>query len=291
MPLKKLKKRDHEENKKFLKAIGCIAVGTIAGIITYYVCLFTHFDIFGWNFGLVLSPLAAGYVETYFANKYLKETTGAVSAFILFIITVVWGFFLSNPTLGFNVITAGSIIIILQAAIPTAINYFLFAMILGIISYASGVFKKITDRVWEIYLEITGKDKPKPNIRQQKKDYFKKIDKIEPSELGLVFLTTSHPPQNIKIKEYKGIYEGRSIVESDQRTELKLRGEELERYLFEILDYAKREAILEIAKELKKDKCNGVIDLEIDYEIMGFQGSDKILQLSITGTGVIIETE
>ena len=82
--------KDEEERKKFLKEIGCIALGTIVGIVTYVVCLYTNFAIFGWNFGLVLSPLAAGYAESIVAKKYLHESTGAVSAFILFIITKIY---------------------------------------------------------------------------------------------------------------------------------------------------------------------------------------------------------
>ena len=108
--------KNKEGRKKFLIEIACIAFGTIVGIATYVLCLYTNFAIFGWNFGLVLSPLFAGYAESFVAKRYLHESTGAVSAFILFIITVIYGFIIANPTLGFNVITAGSIVIIIQAA-------------------------------------------------------------------------------------------------------------------------------------------------------------------------------
>ena len=115
--------KDEEERKVFLKELGCIDIGIIVGIVTYVICLYTHFDIYGWNFGLVLSPLFAGYAESLAAKRYLEESTGAISAFILFIDTTFYSFILKNPTLGFNIITAGAIIVILQAAFPTAINY------------------------------------------------------------------------------------------------------------------------------------------------------------------------
>ena len=82
--------KDEEERKVFLKELGCIDIGIIVGIVTYVICLYTHFDIYGWNFGLVLSPLFAGYAESLAAKRYLEESTGAISAFILFLITVIY---------------------------------------------------------------------------------------------------------------------------------------------------------------------------------------------------------
>ena len=149
--------KDEEERKVFLKELGCIDIGIIVGIVTYVVCLYTHFDIYGWNFGLVLSPLFAGYAESLAAKRYLEESTGAISAFILFLITVIYGFIIANPTLGFNVITAGSIVIILQAAFPIAVNYFLIATVLAIISHVTGVFKKITNFIWNLHEKIFNK--------------------------------------------------------------------------------------------------------------------------------------
>ncbi|MBP5699310.1 MAG: hypothetical protein J6W71_00465, partial [Methanobrevibacter sp.] len=156
--------KDEEERKVFLKEVACIDFGIIVGIVTYVICLYTHFDIYGWNFGLVLSPLFAGYAESLAAKRYLEESTGAISAFILFLITVVYGFIISNPTLGFNVITAGSIVIILQAAFPIAVNYFLIATVLAIISHVTGVFKKITRFIWNTYEKIF-KRQPKTKER------------------------------------------------------------------------------------------------------------------------------
>jgi len=291
MIINRLKKREEKDKDKFRKEVECITVGTIAGIITYVFCLIIHLDIFGWNLGLAFSPLVAGYVETYFAKKYLNETTGAVSAYVLFIITVIYGFILSNSTLGFNIITVGSIIIILQAAIPTAINYFLIAMFIGIISHSLGIFKKITDVVYGKYLII--------NKRLNKEHYFRR-DEIVPEQfllnkededidnIGILFLTTSRPPTNKEILEYKGIYEGRIVVEYDQIEGIKkkeLRNEDL----LSILRHAKNQAYVNLANSLKKDGCNGIININMIYETLGTSGADNILQIVISGTGVVFD--
>ena len=91
------------------KAILCIALGTAVGLVVYGIFLFFHIDIYGWNLGLIFAPLAAGYAETIIANRMLDENLGAISAFILFIDTTIYSFILKNPTLGFNLITAGII--------------------------------------------------------------------------------------------------------------------------------------------------------------------------------------
>jgi hypothetical protein len=133
--------------KKRIKDISiatfCIVIGALLGIISLFLCYFLNLAIFGFNIGLILSPLIAGYVETILAKKIYKKTTGAVSAFILFSVTVFYGFIYINTGLGFNIITVGSAAIILQAAIPTFVNYFLIVVILGIVSYILGIFKRL----------------------------------------------------------------------------------------------------------------------------------------------------
>ena len=116
------------------KALLCISVGTAVGLIVYGIFLFFHIDIFGWNLGLIFAPLAAGYAETILANRVIGENIGAISAFILFIDTTFYSFILKNPTLGWNLIAAGSILVILQAAFPTLINFILMVVVGGILS-------------------------------------------------------------------------------------------------------------------------------------------------------------
>ena len=286
--------KDKEERKKFLEEIGCIALGTIAGIVTYVVCLYTNFAIFGWNFGLVLSPLAAGYVESIVAKKYLHESTGAVSAFILFIITVIYGFIIANPTLGFNVITAGSIIIIIQAAIPTATNYFLIAMGLGIISHVSGIFKKITTSFENIFFKIF-KREPKlkkgiMNESQINRRYNFYDRELEMNSLGILLLTLEFPPEGLHIVEHKGIYESAHIFAFKQRAEIRSGLEDtLEQDLLISVKLAQDKALLKLIKQLKADGCNGVLNLNSRVETLGANKGENLTQVVMRGTGVILE--
>lgn len=284
--------KNKEKRIKFLKEIGCIAFGTIVGIVTYVVCLYTHFDIFGWNFGLVLSPLLAGYAESQIARTYLKESTGAVSAFILFIITVIYGFIIANPTLGFNVITAGSILIIIQAAIPTATNYFLIAMILGIISHISGVFRKITYYFYNSYLKLFKKEELKGiySEKQINNRYNFYDRELEMNNLGVLLLTLEYPIKGLKIKEQKGIYESRHIFYSKQREEIRSGLENsLEEDLLIGIKLAKDKALLKLIKQLRADNCNGILNLHTNFEALGQKQGENVAQVVIRGTGVVLE--
>ena len=119
--------------KHIRKVFICVAAGTGAGLVVYGIFLYYNIAIYGWNLGLIFAPLIAGYVETLLANRIIGENIGAISAFILFIDTTFYSFILKNPSLGFNIITAGSTIIILQAAFPTLINYILLVVVGGIL--------------------------------------------------------------------------------------------------------------------------------------------------------------
>jgi uncharacterized protein YbjQ (UPF0145 family) len=289
--LKSLQKR--EGQIKFLKEIACIAFGTVIGIATYVVCLYTNFAIFGWNFGLVLAPLFAGYAESFAAKKFVHESTGAISAFILFIITVIYGFIIANPTLGFNVITAGSIVVILQAAFPTAVNYFLIAMGLGIVSHISGVFKKITMFFTGIYEKIFKKTSKVKNHyierhAHTRHDFYDM--ELEMNGLGVLLLTLEYPPEGLSIIERKGIYETRHIFYSDRKEEIQLGLEDiLEEYVLMDARLAKDKALLKLIKKLKADGCNGLLNLDITYDTVGPKKGENINQVIIKGTGVVFE--
>ena len=285
--------KDKDERKKFLIEIGCIALGTIVGIATYVICLYAHFAIFGWNFGLVLSPLFAGYAESKAARMYLKESTGAVSAFILFIITVVYGFIIANPTLGFNIITAGSIVIIIQAAIPTATNYFLIVMGLGIISHVSGIFKKITNFFWSSYEKIFRKEPKLKKIYNEKQinTRYNFYDKeLEMNDLGVLLLTLEYPPEGLKIVEHKGMYESRHIFAFKQREEIKKSLENsLEEDLLINVKLAQDKALLKLIKKLRTDGCNGILNLHTTFETLGANKGENLSQVVMRGTGVLLE--
>lgn len=304
--LKKIKRRlnnltiskrlKNEEGKEtFLKELGCIALGTIVGIATYVACLYANLAIFGWNIGLALSPLAAGYAESLAAKRYLKESTGAVSAFILFIITVIYGFIIANPTLGFNVITAGSIVVILQAAFPTAVNYFLIAMGLGIISHITGVFKKITNFIWNTYQKIFRKEPKLKEIYNEKQinNRYNFYDRdLEMNDLGILILTVEDSPKGLDILEYKGIYESRHIFSLNQRKEIKSGIEDsLEEDILFNTKLAHDKALLKLIKELRADGCNGILNLNTTFETLGANKGENLSQVAMRGTGIVYKKE
>lgn len=291
--LKNLKNR--EEQKKFLKELACIAIGTIVGIATYVACLYANLAIFGWNIGLAIAPIAAGYAESFLAKRYLHESTGAVSAFILFLITVIYGFIIANPTLGFNIITAGSIVIIFQAAFPTAVNYFLIAMGLGIVSHVSGVFKKITGFLTNTYEKIFKKEsrvKKLYNERNLNNRYNFYDSELEMNSLGVLLLTLEYPPEGKKIKEQKGIYETRHLFSEKQKKIVKSGLEDsLEEKLLISARLARDKALLKLIKELKADGCNGLLNMNIIYDTLGPKSGENRVQIVIKGTGVVFEEE
>lgn len=276
--------------RKTLTAIGCIILGTLSGIFTYIFFLFFNIAIFGWNLGLIFAPLIAGYVETYFALRWLHESIGAISAFILFIVTAVYGFIIANPTLGVNFITFGSVLVIVQAALPTLINYILLVVILGIVSYFLGIFKKITDYVYyslrKFYFHKIKKESLP--IKISKKTFINDHKNcLRLNNRGFYFITTNNPV-NGKIEKYLGLYVGSSAFQRRiKMVSVDFKKEEKE--MLNRLKIAKFQALNNLADLVEKDGGNGVIDLKIEYELVDM-GQGKY-QVIAHGTAVVIKKE
>lgn len=290
--MKKIKSISKKELVDYLKSIGCISLGTIVGVLCYYFCLYIKLAIFGWNLGLLISPIVAGYVETYFAKKYLKETTGAVSAFILFLVTVIYGFILSNPNLGHNLITLGTTGIIIQAAFPTFSNYFLIVIFISLISYVIGFIESTNHFIKEtynkIYYNLVGK---MPINIKSKKEYTKEIEnnkEIDINNLGILFLT-SHKIPGKKILKYKGVYEAKNSLKYDENENIKLKNyEDRKQTLLKNIEDTKVKTLIELSEKLKKDKCNGILEVDIQYNTIRKDKTNLIIQISISGTGIIL---
>ena len=188
---------NHEKRKYIQEVIFCISLATLTGLVVYQAFLYFNIAIFGWNLGLIFAPLTAGYVETYIANKLIGEDIGAISAFILFAYTTFYSFILKNPTLGFNLITIGSIAVILQAAFPTLINYLIFTVGAGVVLYFLGICKKINGFVSGQFKKFRCKYFHKePTITEEvEKDYH--FDEVKSNELinslDFYFLTSTDP--------------------------------------------------------------------------------------------------
>ncbi|WP_407414097.1 hypothetical protein [Methanobrevibacter sp.] len=272
-------KIDKERIANSQKAFNSIVVGTAAGVITYYVFLYYNIAIFGWNLGLIFAPLVAGYVETILAQRLIGESIGAISAFILFLVTVVYGFIIANPTLGYNIITFGSIIIIIQAAIPTFINYFGIVVIISMLSYLTGFFKKLTDTIDNYIRKLFGKEEKQEEIIEPFDDAGsnKKINSLD-----FVFMTNNNP----KIEyDNLGYFYSTAILERNTHL-LHLSPENVEKKHLNELKEGKDACLIRLSEEIKKAGGNGVIDLEINYILNGLGGS--CFQIIASGMGIKI---
>lgn len=262
-----------------------IVLGTLSGLITYALFLYFHIDIFGWNLGLIFAPLVAGYVETIIARKIIGESIGAISAFILFIVTVIYGFILANPTLGMNFITFGSIIVILQAALPTLINYFFLVVIISIISYSLGIFKKITDYTYlnikRFYYHTILKE-PMPVEVKVNEFYNEQKNNLKINNLDFYFFSMSNPLDK-KIEKYLGPHES-SVVFEKENNLISSEKEEEERELLIKFKKAKDQALINLCETIKADGGNGVLELSFEYEVIGL--SDDLYQITAMGVGV-----
>ena len=107
--------------------------------------------------------------------------------------------------------------------------------------------------------------------------------------MGVLLLSTSDAPDNFKINEYKGIYQGNTIIKANQLIWLESEKEGIEDYYISILQHAKNQALVQLIENLKNDGCNGVIDITPSYNSLGTEGSGNVLQVSVAGTGVVLE--
>jgi len=261
-----------------------ISIGTLIGLISLFLFYLFNLAIFGFNIGLIFSPLIAGYTETYLAKKIHGKTTGAVSAFILFATTVFYGFIYTNPGLGLNLITAGTTVVILQAAFPILINYFLIIVVLGTISYILGIFKYLLDKIHIILRKLYFKILRKEYVKETSEiDYDRKIEKIDINKLGILFLSTNSILHK-NVIEFKGIYEGKILIQN-QNSLIDKKSVDNGELLLKNLRKARQQALVNLANKVKKENCDAILDLTIEFDTIGGLTEDNI-HIVARGTGV-----
>ena len=273
--------------KEIVRAIFCISVGTAAGLIVYGIFLFFHIDIFGWNLGLIFAPLAAGYVETILANQIIGENLGAISAFILFIDTTFYSFILKNPTLGWNIITAGSILVILQAAFPTVINFIILVVIGGILSNFVKTIKKyerkIKNRIQnQQFFKWESKD---VEIESEALPVYDELESNLMINNAKFYFITS-PSMKDKKYEIIKLFHSEVIVEKNKKI-INSEPEKAEYLQLIRIKDGKDECLIKLLSKIKNAGGNGVLDLSINYSLIGFSGEN--IQITAMGIGVLIE--
>lgn len=275
-----MKIKDKEIDLKYIgKALCCIGLGTGAGMIVYGLFLYFNIAIFGWNLGLIFAPLAAGYVETIVANRFLGKNLGAISAFILFIYTTFYSFILKNPTLGMNIITAGSIIVILQSAFPTLVNYLLLVVIGGLASTIVWALKKIITPLKKAKSHIRWET---PEIEPEEQVFYFDEDESNKKLNSLDFLFLTNTDIHDMSHELLGIYQSEIIIEN--KDTISVKREEIENKRLVTLKEGKDECLIKLANRIKSDGGNGILDLHIQYGLIGFAGDN--IHITAIGMGI-----
>ena len=281
-------KRNEAEIKRVRQAILCITIGTVAGLVVYQIFLYLKLAVFGWNLGLAVAPVVAGYVETYLANKLVGEGVGAISAFILFAYTTFYSFILKNTTLGINLITIGSLAVILQAAFPTAVNYILFTVGLGSVLYIIGFFKKITSAVYNgikkfIFKYILKKpiDETDDKINY---DFDEERSNKILNNLDFYFITSTDIPESgmINLGQFNS-----TVIVDKALMPTPPDAEAFEKETLYNLKTGKDKCLLKLVENIKYAGGNGVIDLDIQYSLIGL-GGDRY-QVTAFGMGILLE--
>lgn len=280
--------REREVKIAYIReAILCITCGTVVGLVVYQLFLYFKIAIFGWNLGLIFAPLIAGYAETLLANKIIGESIGAISAFILFAYTTFYSFILKNPSLGFNVITIGSIAVILQAAFPTTVNYIITVVGLGTLSYFLGIFKRITGYLHKkaeyIYYKHIVK-KPQKVVIETIETFDEERSNHVINNLDFYFITSTDTSDKKFIN--LGQFHATVIFEKDKRL-IHTKQEKIELITLNNFKKAKDRCLIKLAKNIRSAGGNGVIDLEIDYGLIGLGGDSY--QITAMGMGVYLE--
>ena len=272
--------------KHIRKVFICVAAGTGAGLVVYGIFLYYNIAIYGWNLGLIFAPLIAGYVETLLANRIIGENIGAISAFILFIDTTFYSFILKNPSLGFNIITAGSTIIILQAAFPTLINYILLVVVGGILASFIKSLKRGTARIKKASLNqrIIMWDGKIPEEPVEIIPYFdENKSNTTLNNLDFYFLTSSD--MRDKKHDIIGINQSEVIIDKDAKL-IKIEPEKIEQHHLVEIKNGKDECLIKLANQIKSQGGNGVLDLTISYGLIGMGGDN--IQITAMGMGIYL---
>lgn len=281
-----MKLKTHEEKLKYAReALLCITVATVVGLVVYQIFLYLKLAIFGWNLGLAVAPLVAGYVETILAKRLIGEDIGAISAFILFAYTTFYSFILKNPTLGLNIITVGSVAVILQAAFPTVVNYLLFTVGLGTILYVVGFFKKITGFVYSKLKGFVYKHILKKTMVVKEEEPKHKFDEARSNEmlnnLDFIFVTSTDVTDRKIIN--LGQFHSTVIIEKVKLKSPRYQ-KEFETETLYNLKKGKDDCLIKLVENIKAAGGNGVIDLDIQYSLIGLGGDSY--QVTAFGMGV-----
>lgn len=231
----------------------------------------------------IVSPLIAGYVEAYIARRKYGRSTGAISALLIFIIINAYSWLFPKDPIVLNLFTLGGLALMIQAAFPILINYILFVVFLGtitwVIGYLGNFLSNMTDKIIRRSSDEkddeTGKE---PGLEGATSDF---LDSLESPISTVPYLSAGNIVKHLGMvvgeavvgeKESKGISK---IISQDKLDEVEM-------------SEARERAIAKLLEEAEKIGGNTVVEVSIDYNsVGGLSGSATIV--TATGTAVLYE--
>jgi len=264
-------------------ALGAIFIGVLVGFLSAVICVRGNLVIFGFNIMFIVSPLIAGYVEAYIARRKYGRSTGAISALLIFIIINAYSWLFPKDPIVLNLFTLGGLALMIQAAFPILINYILFVVFLGtitwVIGYLGNFLSNMTDKIIRRSSDEkddeTGKE---PGLEGATSDF---LDSLESPISTVPYLSAGNIVKHLGMvvgeavvgeKESKGISK---IISQDKLDEVEM-------------SEARERAIAKLLEEAEKIGGNTVVEVSIDYNsVGGLSGSATIV--TATGTAVLYE--
>ncbi len=258
-------------------AIIAILIGTGAGFLSALLSVRWHLVIFGFNIAFIISPLIAGFVETLIARRMYGKSTGAISALLIFIIINAYAWIFPKDPIVLNFFTLGGLALMIQAAFPILINYIIFVVFLGVLTYIIGylgnLLSKAMDKISKRTPESDVEEIPEYSLKNS-------IDNLEVPIVSIPHMDGG------KITQHVGLVTGEAIVKEDSEGISKLT-KKLQ--LGEMnLDEARNTAIIRMLENAKKMGANTVIEVLVDYNSVGGLKGNAII-VTATGTAVIYE--
>ncbi|MGB9937260.1 MAG: YbjQ family protein [Methanobacterium sp.] len=247
-----------------------IIIGTLLGFISAVLCVRLNLVIFGFNVMFIISPLIAGFSEAYIARKKHGKSTGAISALLIFIIINIYGWFFPKDPITLNLFTLGGIALTIQAAVPILVNYLLFVVFVGTITYVIGLLGNFLAR-------ITGKPVSVPE------------EPKSPDIPQMELLFTSVPlVEGKNIKKHFGTISAESIVKDDEEKSSlldKIIPKKSNGLVYK-LGKARNEALKNLEDMAKEMGANAVLNVTMNYEsIGGLKGATMVV--TVTGNAVL----
>jgi uncharacterized protein YbjQ (UPF0145 family) len=277
-----------ESAVNFLKekrwAFAAIFIGTAAGFLSAVICVMGNLVIFGFNITFIVSPLIAGFVETYIARRLYGKSTGAISALLIFIIINAYAWLFPQDPIVLNFFTLGGLALMVQAAFPILINYLLFVVFLGVLTYVIGYLGNLLSKAMSTV-------RRKPSELERSENFENTDDSlITPNlnfmdDLDVPIVSIPHMDGG-KITKHIGLVTGEAMVKEKSEGISKIsKKAQLDGMS---LDEAKNAAILRMLDNAYEMGANTVIEVLIDYNsVGGLKGSALIV--TATGTAVMYQ--